>query len=220
MTIDTVFDIASLTKVVATTTSVMMLVEQGRLRLNDRVASYIPGFERYGKRDITIRHLLTHVSGLRPDLDLADMWSGYDTGIALAIEEVPTAPPGRALRLQRHQLLSARRHRPPRQRHAARRVRARADLRAARHARDDVPSAGRDAAAHRTDRTLLGARLAVRGPRRYACSAASSTIRPRGAWAAWPDTRGCSARAADLSIFCRMLLAGGDLPRRQDPRRR
>ena len=94
MTLDTVFDIASLTKVVATTTSVMMLVEQGRLRLNDRVASYIPGFERYGKRDITIRHLLTHLSGLRPDLDLADTWSGYDTGIALAIEEVPTAPPG------------------------------------------------------------------------------------------------------------------------------
>jgi uncharacterized protein YbbC (DUF1343 family)/CubicO group peptidase (beta-lactamase class C family) len=94
MTLDTVFDIASLTKVVATTTSIMMLVEQGRLRLNDRVSSYIPGFERYGKRDITVRHLLTHVSGLRPDLDLADMWSGYDTAIALAIEEVPTAPPG------------------------------------------------------------------------------------------------------------------------------
>ena len=64
MTLDTVFDLASLTKVVATTTSVMMLVEQGRIRLNDRVSSHIPGFERYGKGDITIRHLLTHVSGL------------------------------------------------------------------------------------------------------------------------------------------------------------
>jgi CubicO group peptidase (beta-lactamase class C family) len=68
MTADTIFDAASLTKVVATTTSVMMLVEQGKLRLTDRVASLLPGFEKYGKRDITIRQLLTHTSGLRPDL--------------------------------------------------------------------------------------------------------------------------------------------------------
>jgi uncharacterized protein YbbC (DUF1343 family) len=94
MTLDTVFDLASLTKVVATTTSIMMLVEQGRLRLNERVASFIPGFERYGKADITVRHLLTHVSGLRPDVDLGDAWVGYDTAIALAIEEVPTSRPG------------------------------------------------------------------------------------------------------------------------------
>jgi uncharacterized protein YbbC (DUF1343 family)/CubicO group peptidase (beta-lactamase class C family) len=94
MTLDTVFDVASLTKVVATSTSVMMLLEQGRIRLNDRVATFIPGFERYGKADITVRHLLTHVSGLRPDLDLGDVWSGADTAIALAIEEVPTAAPG------------------------------------------------------------------------------------------------------------------------------
>ena len=94
MSLDTVFDLASLTKVVATTTSVMMLVEQGRVRLSDRVASYIPGFERYGKADITVRHLLTHVSGLRPDVDLADTWQGYETAIALAIEEVPASLPG------------------------------------------------------------------------------------------------------------------------------
>jgi uncharacterized protein YbbC (DUF1343 family)/CubicO group peptidase (beta-lactamase class C family) len=94
MTLDTVFDLASLTKVVATAPSVMMLLEQGRIRLNDRVATYIPGFERYGKGDITIRHLLTHMSGLRPDLDLAEAWSGSDTAIALAMEEVPTSPPG------------------------------------------------------------------------------------------------------------------------------
>jgi len=94
MTLDTIFDLASLTKVVATTTSVMKLVEEGRIRLNDRVADYIPGFERYHKAGITIRHLMTHTSGLRPDLDLADPWSGYDKAIALAVEEVPTAPPG------------------------------------------------------------------------------------------------------------------------------
>jgi len=94
MTTDTIFDLASLTKVVATTTSIMVLVEQGKIRLSERVASYIPGFERYGKADITIRHLLTHVSGLRPDVDLADAWTGYDKAIALAIEEVPASRPG------------------------------------------------------------------------------------------------------------------------------
>jgi uncharacterized protein YbbC (DUF1343 family)/CubicO group peptidase (beta-lactamase class C family) len=94
MTLDTVFDLASLTKVVATTTSVMLLVEQGRIRLSDRVASFIPGFERYGKADITVRHLLTHVSGLRPDVDLNEMWVGSEAAIALAIDEVPTSRPG------------------------------------------------------------------------------------------------------------------------------
>jgi uncharacterized protein YbbC (DUF1343 family)/CubicO group peptidase (beta-lactamase class C family) len=94
MTLDTIFDVASLTKVVATTTSAMILIEQGRLRLVDRVSTFIPGFERYGKADITIRHLLTHVSGLRPDVDLGDDWVGTDAAIQLAIEEVPTAPAG------------------------------------------------------------------------------------------------------------------------------
>lgn len=94
MTPDTMFDLASLTKVVATTTSVMILIDEGRIGLNDRVAAFIPGFERYGKGSITIRHLLTHVSGLRPDVDLAESWSGSDTAIALAIEEVPTSVPG------------------------------------------------------------------------------------------------------------------------------
>jgi uncharacterized protein YbbC (DUF1343 family)/CubicO group peptidase (beta-lactamase class C family) len=94
MTLDTIFDLASLTKVVATTTSVMKLVEDGRIRLNDRVSEYIPGFERHNKTNITIRHLMTHTSGLRPDLDLADDWKGDDTAIALAIDEVPTSLPG------------------------------------------------------------------------------------------------------------------------------
>ncbi len=93
MTLDTVFDLASLTKVVATTTAVMTLVEQGRIRLNDPVSTFVPGFERYGKGGIQVRHLLTHVSGLRPDVDLHP-WSGYDAAIALAVDEVPTAAPG------------------------------------------------------------------------------------------------------------------------------
>src|SRR5688500_583397 len=93
MTLDTVFDLASLTQVVATTTAVMTLVEDGRVRLNDPVAAHIPGFERYNKGSITLRHLLTHVSGLRPDVDLHP-WTGYDAAIELAKDEVPTAAPG------------------------------------------------------------------------------------------------------------------------------
>ncbi len=95
MTLDTMFDVASLTKVVATTTAVMKLVEDGRLRLTDRVSAHIPGFDRYGKSPITVRHLLTHVSGLRPDLDLAVAFEGgAPEAIRLAIEEVPVARPG------------------------------------------------------------------------------------------------------------------------------
>jgi uncharacterized protein YbbC (DUF1343 family)/CubicO group peptidase (beta-lactamase class C family) len=93
MTVDTIFDLASLTKVVATTTAVMLLVEDGRLRLSDRVSDYVPGFERYGKDRITIRHLLTHTSGLRPDLDLEEPFGGEAEGIRRAIEEVPVALP-------------------------------------------------------------------------------------------------------------------------------
>jgi uncharacterized protein YbbC (DUF1343 family)/CubicO group peptidase (beta-lactamase class C family) len=94
MTADTIFDLASLTKVVATTTAVMILVEDGRIRLNDRVATFIKGFERYGKGDITVRHLLTHVSGLRPDLDMSLEFASHDEAIARAVEEVPTSAPG------------------------------------------------------------------------------------------------------------------------------
>ena len=94
MTEDTIFDLASLTKVVATTTGVMKLVEEGRIRLNDPVAQFVPDFGRYGKSGITIRHLLTHTSGLRPDLELEVEFHGADEAIHRAIDEVPEAPPG------------------------------------------------------------------------------------------------------------------------------
>lgn len=93
MTVDTIFDCASLTKVVATTSAVMKLFEEGKLRLNDRVTEYLPEFQG-GKSDITIRNLLTHFSGLRPDVDLRPIWSGYDTGIQKALVDRPVADPG------------------------------------------------------------------------------------------------------------------------------
>jgi uncharacterized protein YbbC (DUF1343 family)/CubicO group peptidase (beta-lactamase class C family) len=93
MTLDTIFDCASLTKVVATTASLMKLYEQGKFRLNDKVTDYIPEFQG-GKSDITIRNLMTHFSGLQPDVTLKPEWSGYNTGIRLAVTEKPMGPPG------------------------------------------------------------------------------------------------------------------------------
>ena len=85
MTVDTIFDIASLTKVVATNTAVMQLVQKGDVRLNDPVAKYIPEFAANGKEDITVRNLLTHFSGLRPDIDLTPSWDGRDAALRLSL---------------------------------------------------------------------------------------------------------------------------------------
>jgi CubicO group peptidase (beta-lactamase class C family) len=94
MRIDTIFDLASLTKVVATTPAVMQLVEQGRLRLEDPIARYWPEFAANGKDAIHVRDLLTHYSGLRADLDLSGGWSGYDTAMEMIVADEPVAPPG------------------------------------------------------------------------------------------------------------------------------
>src|SRR6202043_3392453 len=96
MTVDTIFDLASLTKVIATTTAMMQLVERGKVRMNDPVAKYLPEFAQNGKQDITIRQLLVHFSGLAPDLDLAKHWEGKDTGYRMAFEAAPQLPPGSA----------------------------------------------------------------------------------------------------------------------------
>jgi uncharacterized protein YbbC (DUF1343 family)/CubicO group peptidase (beta-lactamase class C family) len=93
MALDTIFDAASLTKVISTTPSVMRLFEQGKLRLDDPVIKYLPEFQG-GKSDITIRLLMTHFSGLPPDVELVPVWSGYETGIEKALTTKPIAPPG------------------------------------------------------------------------------------------------------------------------------
>ncbi len=94
MTVDTVFDLASLTKVIATTTSVMQLVERGRVRVSDTVVKYLPEFGQNDKDDITVRQLLTHYSGLAPDLDLQAPWQGKDTAYKMAFAEKLENPPG------------------------------------------------------------------------------------------------------------------------------
>jgi len=94
MTVGTLFDLASLTKVVATTTAVMQLVEQGRVELDAPAARYWPAFGENGKGAITVRELLTHYSGLSPDLNLATPWSGYRGALRAIIAEKPVAEPG------------------------------------------------------------------------------------------------------------------------------
>ncbi|HXE06658.1 MAG TPA: sodium/solute symporter [Acidobacteriaceae bacterium] len=74
MTTDTIFDMASLTKCLATATAVMQLYEQGKFKLDDPVVRYLPEFGVNGKEHVTIRELLTHYSGLPPDVDLKDAW--------------------------------------------------------------------------------------------------------------------------------------------------
>jgi uncharacterized protein YbbC (DUF1343 family) len=94
MTVDTVFDLASVTKPVATATSIMLLVEEGKLSVMDRAARYLPEFAANGKEKITVEQLLLHTSGLLADNPVAD----YRDGRAKALERIhqlaPQNPPG------------------------------------------------------------------------------------------------------------------------------
>ena len=94
MTPDTVFDMASLTKPLITATAVMQLYQQGKLGIDDPVVRYLPEFAENGKSDITIRDLLTHYSGLPPDLPLGTPWEGKAEGYKLAFATTPLRPPG------------------------------------------------------------------------------------------------------------------------------
>ena len=98
MSEDTIFDAASLTKVVACTPAVMLLVERGKIKLDERVQTYLPEFKNDGKEAITIRQLMTHTSGLRPDISTQPAWSGYDTAIRMACAEKLVTPPDTAFR--------------------------------------------------------------------------------------------------------------------------
>ena len=94
MTIDTVFDLASLTKPIATATSVMVLIQQGKIDVNATVATYLPDFAANGKDKITVRHLLTHVGGLIADNSIKDYSGTPDQSIANIMALKPDAEPG------------------------------------------------------------------------------------------------------------------------------
>ena len=89
---DTIYDAASLTKVVATTPAVLLLHERGKLNVQDPVRVHLPEFTGQGREAITIRQLLTHTSGLRPDISV-NGWSGHQECIAKCMAELPRAAP-------------------------------------------------------------------------------------------------------------------------------
>ena len=209
MTLDTIFDLASLTKVVATTTAVMMLVEDGRIRLTDPVASFIPEFAKYGKDRVTIRDLMTHMSGLRPDLDLGDPWIGYDEAIRLATEEVPTAPPGRRFVYSDINFFLLAEIVARVSEAAVRRVRARRAIFQPLGMRDTMfkpPASLRRASRRRKPCTPYG--WPCEGPDMTMLRGVvhDPTARRMGGVA---GHAGLFSTAADLAIFCRMLLGGG-----------
>src|SRR3989440_3182434 len=94
MTTDTIFDLASLTKVVATATSIMILIERGEVRLHDPVVKFIPEMKGDGRDAITIEQLLTHTAGFAPDFDLRERWSGYDEAMKRLYREPLRNQPG------------------------------------------------------------------------------------------------------------------------------
>ncbi len=89
MTADTIFDIASLTKVVATTSCIMKLFEEGKIRIDAPVTAYLPEFQG-GHSPITVRDLLTHFSGLRPDLDIDPPWSDVPSSFSKIYPTFPS----------------------------------------------------------------------------------------------------------------------------------
>lgn len=94
MTTDTVFDVASLTKVVATSASVMVLVEEGKLRLSDNIGKFIPEIEDAAAKRATIQQLLNHVAGYQPDFDLGEKWNGREGMLAALYKERLRHAPG------------------------------------------------------------------------------------------------------------------------------
>lgn len=94
MTVDTIFDLASLTKVVATATSIMILVERGKISLADPVALYIPEFGKFGKERITVEQLMTHRAGLVPDNEIADYVGKTIDPLSMIYELRPSYEPG------------------------------------------------------------------------------------------------------------------------------
>jgi uncharacterized protein YbbC (DUF1343 family)/CubicO group peptidase (beta-lactamase class C family) len=94
MTVDTIFDLASLTKIVATATSIMILVERGKVSLADPVALYIPEFGKFGKERITVEQLMTHRAGLPPDNEIADYVGKSIDPLQLIYDLRPSYEPG------------------------------------------------------------------------------------------------------------------------------
>ena len=95
---NTIFDAASLTKIMATAPSIMILAEKERLSINDPIVKHLPKFKKATKNKITIKQLLTHTSGLPPVLPLKPKWKGYQHAINLCYSTSINKVPGRYFR--------------------------------------------------------------------------------------------------------------------------
>jgi CubicO group peptidase (beta-lactamase class C family) len=98
MTEDTLFDVASLTKVLATVPALMVLYERGKVKMEEPVFTYLPEFKGGGKEAITIRHLLTHTSGLGRSLSQEPDWSDFKSAFTMVCTQTLSEPPGAAFR--------------------------------------------------------------------------------------------------------------------------
>ncbi len=94
MTVDTLFDMASITKPMATATSVMVLVDQGKIDVDEKVMTYLKEFDTPEKRDITVRQLLTHTAGFIPDNHINNYQDGTAKSIERLLAEKPESTPG------------------------------------------------------------------------------------------------------------------------------
>jgi len=98
VTVDTVFDVASLTKVLVTAPAILLLHEAGQIDLEATLLRYLPECAGGGKDAITVRQLLTHTSGLLAGLPATPAWQGREAALLLASLERVTHVPGSAFR--------------------------------------------------------------------------------------------------------------------------
>ena len=94
MTEDTIFDVASLTKVLATVPALMVLYERGKVKLDEPVVTYLPEFKGGGKEAITVRHLLTHTSGFPRSLSGEPDWFDFKRAFNMVCAQKVSVPPG------------------------------------------------------------------------------------------------------------------------------
>lgn len=201
----TLFDAASLTKIVVTAPSVMLLAEEGRIALEGRLIDYFPECAGEGREQITIRQLLTHTSGLPAGLPAIPAWRGDAAAHALACRQIPTDPPGSAFRYSdvNYILLGQLVQRAsgmPLERFARERIFAPLEMRDSGY----LPLAAFGAARIAPTQRLAGAA----GPGALQGEVHDPTARRMAGVA---GSAGLFTTASDLARFARMLLAGGEL---------
>ncbi len=207
MTRDTVFDMASLTKPVATATSIMILIEEGKLRLTDRLGRVLPEFDNHGKGAITIDQLLRHRAGLVPDDPILDYKDGPETAWKRLAELDLVGTPGERFRYSDVGFLILGRvveriSGRTLDEFARERIFERLEMKDARFRRIDAPGAGPEVPLERiapTEPETRGGRMlrgVVHDPRSRALGGVAGHA-------------GLFATSDDLAVYAQTLLNGG-----------